>query len=158
MFNTIIRIGLEAFIDLIFSSIFNLKTITFKNSTDIYSDVVSIIWLTLMVILFWFVIAVPFITKPGYDEEKLKKSKFRVLLKDFKANSVNAWLLNWYCFKRFNLWLLENVMFLFRRVLIVFITLFIGNNGTLQVLIVLSWTLIIMTLKILIKPFKNITK
>ena len=158
MFNTIIRFGLEAFIDLLFAAVLNIKTVTFNNATNIYSSVDAFIWLLLMFSLFWFVAAVPFIVKKDCNEDKVNKSRYSILLKDFKASSSQVWLLNHLFLKKINLCLLENIMFLLRRVFIVFIVLFVNSNGILQISIILVLFLFIMIIKILIKPYKEFTK
>ena len=155
MFNTVIRIGLEAFIDLLFAAVLNIKTVTFRNTTDIYSSVVAFTWLILMFSLFLFVVAVPFIVKKDYTEDNVNDSRYGVLLKEFKANSSQAWLINKLCLKRINFWLFENAIFMFRRTVIVVVLLCFENNGILQTSIILAMCFIIIIVKIFLKPYKG---
>ena len=158
MFNTVIRVGFEAFIDVLFASVFNLKYMTFKNSTDVYSGIVAIIWLVLMSILYWLVFIVFLVTRPGYSDEKAEHSRYGVLLKDLKSSSTGSYISNCYFLKKFNLCLFDNVIFLSRRILIIFVVLFISDNGLLQLSIVIASCIFIVTMKLLVRPYQVVTK
>ena len=158
MFNTVIRFGLEVFIDIVFSAVFNLKSMTFKNSTDDYSDIVAIIWLVLMSILYLVVILVFLVARPGYSDEKVNHSRYGVLLKDLKSNSTGNCITNCHFLKKFNLCLFDGVLFLSRRIVIVFVVLFVSGSGLLQLSIVLACCILIVTMKLLVRPYQAVTK
>lgn len=86
MFNSVIRIGLEIFLDVFFGTVYNLATLKSATILDIYSDVVVTIWFILLLgLLLWVAIFIV-VAKPLYDKKSIEHSKCRVLMEDIKEN------------------------------------------------------------------------
>lgn len=116
----------------------NLQSFTFRNSTDAYSSVVAAVWLVLMLVLVAVVVGVLLTTRPGYADDKAEDSRLAVLFRDFKTSSAGTRIANCWLLSKFNLCLLDNVMFVSRRVVIVCVALFVVDSGLLQLVILLS--------------------
>ena len=70
--------------------------------------------------------------------KKNSHSRYGTLLKDLKSSSTGNCITNCHFLKKFNLCLFDSVLFLSRRILIVFVVLLVTGNGLLQLSIVLA--------------------
>lgn len=81
-FNSIFRIAFEMFLDVGFASSYNLYNMKWENEIDIYSNLVSLVWIIIFSLI---LISIPYLY---WSSSKLNKEsgKFQVLFEDFKTS------------------------------------------------------------------------
>ena len=141
LWNSVFRIGLEVFMDILFAAVYNLRNMSYSTSLEIYSLVVACIWLT----IFWVMVVTfigAFVCMPRkYTQESIKKHRFRVLLEDLKENKKVC--------------MLEHLLFMLRRAVLVWALVFLWGNGLLQIIIFMIASAVVIAFKLIVRPYEK---
>jgi len=138
-FNTLLRLIFEIFLDILFASLYHINNIKWGSSVDTYSNIVAFVWASIL-ILSWLFTLLYFIFTNSNSLHEFSKSRFTILFKDFKKKKV--------C-------LLDSFLFLTRRGALVFILLFIENQGLYQSILFLCIWAGVLVYKAIVRPFKS---
>ena len=137
-FNTLFRLFYEAFLDILFASVFSIYNTKWEEERlDIYSNVVSIVWIVVFVGMLMLV--------PIYCY--VKRSKFRslqrlkMLMEDFKPENRHL--------------MMDHFVFMLRRSILVAIIVVGWNHGFIQVTIFLFACISVLVWKIIARPFED---
>lgn len=139
-FSVLIRLGFELYLEIVYGCLLNLSSFTAYNPTEVYSCVVTCIWLVLMAIFTLIVFGLAF-----YNQRLIRKqirwSERVVSLTDELRDS--KWSMG------------EHVLFLFRRALLAVLVIYIQIAGWAQLLIFILMSLILIAFKLIMKPYKS---
>ena len=145
--NTIIRVGLEIYLEITFSSWLNIKTLDFGNNMEIYSSSLSVLWaigsLAFTIVILG--VSVRQIIKHRreiqLEDEDTKKGIFDELFGHLKPENKFAPIVH--------------IFFLLQRVLIIGLILGLQDSGVLQIVVFSTLTTIKAMVFVLFRPFKE---
>lgn len=142
--SNMIRIGIEIYIDCLFSSLFNLINLGYTNGVDIYSSIVAICWMFVVLLFTLFLLYFAVFAKKITDKVQMKKSKIRVLYNHLNLNKKWSTMIH--------------AVFVMLRVSLVSLALLFQGNGFAQLVsfsFVMVWVLIF---KFTIRPYDEAFK
>lgn len=140
-FNLLIRIIIEAFLDLFFAAVYNTETMTWNNTMDYYSNFVGFMWLILLA-AFTAMLCIVIIKFPKkYNQQSIRNSRFRVLAEEFKNNN--------------KLTMLDYITFLFRRAFLCLLIIYAWTHGFLQSMVFFGACLLLIISKLILRPYRH---
>lgn len=139
-FNNMYRLCIEVFLEVCFSSVYNVYTMQWGSTVDIYSNIVAFIFIVLFSILV-FSIPMLYLLYPSKNFfYSFKMSRFSILLDEYKL-------------KRFLM--LDHFIFFARRFVLISVIIFRWEFGLLQTLIFLTSWIGVLVWKIIARPFNK---
>ena len=136
-FNTVIRIAFEIFLDVGFSCVYNIYNMRWQNGVDIYSNIVSLIWVTLFLFLISSIPVLYYFT----DKINAEAGRFKILFEDFKTTK--------------KIYMLDHLVFLLKRTVLILVIVFQWNHGLDQSIYFLVTWIWVLIWKIIIRPFEK---
>lgn len=137
----LIRVGLEIYLDCLFSSTFNVFNMSYKNSTDSMSSLVSLAWFLLMIAFGVLITLIVIYARKDYTDSDLKTSKIKSLYSSMSKGSKYAMYLH--------------VIFIACRVFLVMLVLSFYHLGEVQVSLFCLMLMAIIVFKLIVKPYDS---
>lgn len=144
LFSSLIRVCFEIYLDVFFGACYNIYNIRIKNGLDVYSIIVSIIWLILLFALLGYIIYVIVKADPDNLKDSILKYRAKVLLEEMKEDN------------KYNM--LEHVFFILQRMILILLVIFLWGHGLAQVFIFGMTWVFRMIFKIYKRPYLRISK
>lgn len=136
--NLALRTGMELYVELLLSSLMDLKSITLKNSTDKNSTTTAFICLGVWVI---FAMVILYVCLTGY--EYLKKPR--------KYENKVGTLTEVLRLNRWSIW--EHMAFIIRRSILAVVVVFGSKLNTVQLGVMVAWSIFIILFEIKVQPY-----
>ena len=137
-FGTVFRVVFEVFLDLLFASAYNTYNMSWNHKLDYYSNIVSFIWLFLLLSAWAVTLVFYFWVKA---RQMNKSSKMKILFEDFKEGNKSV--------------ILDSFVFFMRRAALVAILIFGHNHGFIQALLFLIVWVGVLVFKVVVRPFEK---
>ena len=139
--NVIFRVTFEIFLQVWFSSVYNTYNIKWKHWVDVYSNLLSFLWLLAFLTFFLSLLMISIVYVNNEGLENIKTSKVSMLMRDFNIEKKYV--------------IFDHTFFILRRFFLIILLAFSWNHGTVQnILFSISWVLILIW-KFLSRPFES---
>lgn len=136
------RIGFEVYLEVLFGCIYYLSNIHSGGWLEVYSIIVTIVWLILLIILIGVVLSSFKFLKREYTSNNASKLKFQILVEDLKQHK--------------RIYVITHLIFLIQRTIFAFLLIFLWNRGLVQIILVAILFIGVFIFKIIVRPYKNV--